>query len=132
MLITLKNLLLVLFAPSSLSIIYALMGFQRQSSCGQGRTLLSKALRTLQPIKRQILFQSSTSPFWTNLKLSILNNYVCIARECGKSVGSVLVDMRAMEKLLVQSRAHVDPVDLRKFYLSLQFMNVCTTVASAA
>lgn len=113
----------------SLSIVYALMGFQRSGST-HGTTLMKKALRTLLPIKRQIMLQKSNSPFWTNLKLSILNNYICILRECGTM--DVKPSVMAMQELLAKSRTHLDPMDVKKFYLSIQFMDVFTCIAAAA
>lgn len=113
----------------SLSIAYALMAFQRGNS-SQGIALMKKALRTLSPIKRQIMLQKSNSPFWTNLKLSILNNYIWILRECGTL--DVKPTVMAMVELLARSRSHLDPIDVKKFYLSIQFMDVTTCMAAAA
>ena len=89
-----------------------------------------KALRVLAPIKRQTMLQKSTSPFWTNLKLSILNNFICLQRQLGvMNVRTTVLEMRA---LLVQAGGDLDPVDKRRFYLSIQFLDVCNTVAAAA
>jgi hypothetical protein len=112
----------------SLSTVYALMAFHRGST--QGVALMTKALRTLAPIKRQIMLQKSNSPFWSNLKLSILNNYICMLKECGTT--DVKPTVLAMRELLARTRTHLDPTDVKKFYLSIQFLDVFTCVAAAA
>lgn len=111
----------------NLSVIYAIMGSLRASG---GNMLFKKALRMLMPIKRQVMLQRSSSAFWTNLKLCVLNNYICIQRECGAI--DVTLSVQAMEKLLVLSRPHLDPIDVKKFYLSVQFLTICPANAAAA
>jgi len=111
----------------NLSTIYAVMGALRASG---GNMLFKKARRMLMPIKRQVLLHQSNSSFWTNLKLCILNNFICMQRECGMI--DVALAVQAMEKLLVQSRRHLNPIDVKKFYLSVQFLNVCPSIAAAA
>lgn len=74
--------------------------------------------------------QPSSSPFWTNLKLSILNNYIWILKERGSiDIGSSVM---AMQEILTKSRSHMDLVDIKRFYLSLQFLKNSTSVAAAA
>lgn len=104
------------------------MGLQKGS---HGVAYMKKALRTLAPIKRQIMLQRSNSLFWTNLKLSILNNYICMMRECGSSM-DVKETVAAMQALLMQSRSHLDPTDVRKFYLSIQLLDICSPCIAAA
>lgn len=115
----------------NLSIVYALVGFLRgANSKTGGRALFKKAMHILLPIKKQVLMQQSTSPFWTNVKLSILNNYICMLRECGTM--DIASSVQSMEELLARSRSHLDPVDVKNFYLSMQFLNVCSSAAPAA
>jgi hypothetical protein len=114
----------------NLSVVYALMGFQRESKIESG-IYFKKALRMLQPIKRQVLLQKSQSSFWTNLKLCMLNNHICLNNEIENQV-EVVSSVRAMAGLLVQSRGRLDPVDVRKYYLSMQFLTVRPSTAAAA
>lgn len=121
----------------NLSLVYAVMGFQTGS-----RTYFKKAMRILVPIKRQVLLQTSQSAFWINLKLCILNNYTCLLQELlnnenittGATSVSVEVmrAVHAMGQLLKFSRPLVDPADVRKYYLSMQFLNTPTCMAAAA
>lgn len=111
----------------NLAIVYTIMGFQRNG----GVIYFKRALRILYPIKRQVVLQQSKSPFWTNLKLSILNNEICMQREVGHAV-DISTSVKAMETLLSQSRRYLDPIDVKKYYLSMQFLNLCPSVAPAA
>ncbi len=113
----------------NISIVYTIMGFQR--NLGAANIYFKRALRILQPIKRQVMLQESKSAFWTNLKLCILNNDICIQREVGNPV-DVVSSVKAMETLLLQSRRHLDPMDVKKYYLSMHFLNLGTSVAAAA
>lgn len=113
----------------NLSLVYTLLSFLKAPHAG-GSLLLRKALRILIPIKRQMELQPSSSPFWTNLKLSILNNYIWILKERGSiDIGSSVM---AMQEILTKSRSHMDLVDIKRFYLSLQFLKNSTSVAAAA
>jgi hypothetical protein len=114
----------------NLALVHALIGFQRGYNC-IGKRSFTKSLRMLGPIKRQIMLQTSQSPFWTNLKLCILNNHMCINSEI-QNQAEVACTVRTMGGLLVHSRDHLDPIDVKKYYLSIQFLNISNSFAAAA
>lgn len=113
----------------NLSVVYSLVGLLRGIKTG-GESFLKRASRILMPIRRQILLQHSTSTFWLSVKLCVLNNSICILREIGSSDLSLV--LRTMEELLDKSRPHLRPLDVKNFYLSIQFMNVGNSYAAAA
>lgn len=114
----------------NLSIVYSLIGYQGKSQASY--QCFKKASRVLAPIKRQVMLQNATSPFWTNLKLCVLNNHICLQKEIGNSPVDITMSVQVMEKLLRTSRAHIDPMDVKKYYLSMQFLNAMTCLAAAA
>lgn len=114
----------------NLSCAYALLGYLSRNP-QDGRTYFKKSLRMLGPIKRQVLLQQTQAPFWTYLKLCILNNYACINSETQNEAERAST-VRAMDRLLVKSHLVMDPIDVKKFYLSIQFLNMCNSFAAAA
>ena len=94
--------------------------------------MLKKSIRILLPIKKQVMLQRSTSAFWTNLKLSMLTNTICIIRECGTKAIDFAPSIRTMEELLTKARSQLDPVDVKRYYFSMQFLNASHETAAAA
>lgn len=130
----------------NLSIVYALLGCQRAASTSISSASVyyfKRAARLLLPIKRQILLQTSNSAFWVNVKLCVLNNTICILKECGSSSSSfgnstmsgsrdLACTIQSMEQLLHRSQKMLRPIDIKRFYMSVQFLNAGNGMAAAA
>jgi hypothetical protein len=112
---------------NSLAIVYAMIGSQQGG--GSGNSYLKKSLKLMGLIERQIMQRQHASPFWSILKLSILNNRICVLRECAIDVRKYLM---AMKWLLDKSRGVLDAIDVRRFYLSLQFLDQDRILAAPA
>ena len=103
----------------SLSILCAFIGLRVQES---GHYYLKKALSLLGPIQRAVLKRQSSSLFWVTLKLSVLNNYALVLRECSLETDLVTT---AMEVLLQKTymAQQLDPIDIIKFQRSLEALH---------
>eukprot|EP00934_Nitzschia_sp_Nitz4_P001305 Nitzschia sp. Nitz4//scaffold5_size260463//95391//96238//NITZ4_000971-RA/size260463-augustus-gene-0.9-mRNA-1//1//CDS//3329555307//1305//frame0 len=113
----------------NLAVTCALIGMLRGVAHG-GKVYLRKSLQIMSSAKRHVMMHNVNSPFWINLKLAVLNNFIFAAKEYDKL--DVSKCMALMEELLRSQRSHLDPVDIKKFYFSLQFMGSTVTLAPAA
>jgi hypothetical protein len=96
-----------------------MVGFHQQGG-GSGNGYLKKSLKLMGMIERQVKKWQHSIPFWSMLKLSILNNRICVLRECAIDVRTYTM---AMKRLLDKSRGVLDAIDVRRFYLFLQLLD---------
>lgn len=117
----------------SLSILCAFVGLRIPDSRSY---YLRKSLALLGPIHRTILKRRSTSLFWSTLKLSVLNNYALVMKECSMDTQRVVLAMEILLQRTIDAKK-VEPDDASMFQRNLESLQrhrfQCTiTVASAA
>lgn len=118
---------------SSLSILCAFVGLRISDSSSY---YLRKSLALLGPIHRTILKRRSTTVFWSTLKLSVLNNYALVLKECEMDTQRVTLAMEILLQKTIDAKK-VHPNDAKVFQRNLETLQrlrfeYTVTVASAA
>ncbi len=121
------------FLSTSLSILCAFVGLRIPES---NSYYMKKSLALLGPIHRTILKRRSTTMFWSTLKLSVLNNYALVLKECSMDTQKVTIAMGILLQRTIDARK-VHPNDAKIFQRNLETLQrlrfeFTITVASAA
>lgn len=113
----------------NLSILCAFVGLRIPD---RGHYYLRKAVQLLRPIHRTALRKRSVSLFWTILKLSVLNNYAIVLRECSMDNTGITATFGAILRASLKAQQLLDPLDFFKFERSLRSLDQHDQIAPAA
>ena len=113
----------------NLSILCAFIGLRIPEG---GQCYLRKAVALLRPIHRTALRKRSASLFWTILKLSVLNNYAMVLRECSMDNTGITATLGAILRASLKAQQLLDPLDFVKFERSLRSLDQHDQMAPAA